>query len=65
MAQLMNAADARLTFGEIALGISPDTLEQYKLGRLAELRALIDSLRAQHYHDLLRHAVGEQDQAIR
>lgn len=53
MGKLMTAQAGRLAFGEIAaMGITPAGLEQYKIDRLLELRALIDSLRAEHGNEL-------------
>lgn len=46
MGRSMTAEAGRLAFGELAAsGVSPADLEQYKLARLLELRAVIESLR--------------------
>lgn len=38
----------RRAFNEIAASTSPAALEQFKLERLFELRAVIDALRSEH-----------------
>jgi len=54
MGRSMTAEAGRLAFGElVAAGVSPAGLEQYKLDRLHELRAVIDSLRAEHGGELM------------
>ena len=40
--------DVRRAFNDIAAGTSPAALEQFKLERLFELRAVIDALRSEH-----------------
>jgi len=48
MGRSMTAEAGRLAFGELSTpGNSPADLEQHKLDRLLELRAVIDSLRAE------------------
>ena len=42
-------------------GMSPADVEQYKLDRLRELRAIVDSLRSQRGQDLLASARAERD----
>jgi hypothetical protein len=50
----MTAKAGRLAFGNFAApDTSPTGLEHYKLDRLLELRAVIDSLRAEHGDELL------------
>jgi hypothetical protein len=50
----MTAADGHLAFGELAAsGVSPAGLEQYKLDRLLELRAVIESLRTERGDELI------------
>jgi hypothetical protein len=53
MGRSMTAAAARDAFGDFATGVSPAGLEQYKLDRLLELRAVIDSLRSERGDELL------------
>lgn len=45
MAKLLNADAHVVTLGDIAASASPEELENYKIDRLLELRAVIDSLR--------------------
>ncbi|MEO8062046.1 MAG: hypothetical protein ABI821_04785 [Pseudomonadota bacterium] len=50
----MTASAGRLAFGELAAsGATAAHLEQYKLDRLLELRAVIDSLRSERGDELL------------
>jgi hypothetical protein len=52
-----------LAFGGMdASGMSPADVEQYKLDRLQELRAFVDSLRSQHDRELLADVRAEHDQ---
>ena len=54
MARLLKAELTRHAFGDIAAsGLSPAGLEQFKLERLLELRALIDAMRAEQTLDWL------------
>jgi hypothetical protein len=54
MYRSMTAEAGPLAFGELAAsGISPAGLEQYKLSRLQELRAVVDSLRSERGDELL------------
>ena len=51
---------ARAAFDEaIAAALTPAGLERYRLDRLLELRAVIDSLRAERGQDLLQDARDE------
>lgn len=57
MARLLKADLTRHAFGDIAeSGLSPAGLEQFKLERLLELRALIDAMRAEQTMDWLGEA---------
>jgi hypothetical protein len=57
----MTCNAARAAFEEaVASSMSPAGLEQYRLDRLLELRAVIDSLRAESGRELLRDAWAEQ-----
>lgn len=38
----------RIAFGDLAAVLPADGFEQYRIGRLLELRAVIDTLRAEH-----------------
>ncbi len=50
----MRLEDGRRTFRELsAAGISAAEFDQFKLDRLLELRAVIDSLRHDHYSSSL------------
>ena len=49
----MTAEAGYLAFDEFDSGDSPDGFEQHKLDRLLELRAVIDSLRAERGDTLL------------
>ena len=52
---------ARAAFDEaIAAALTPAGLERYRLDRLLELRAVIDSLRAEREQDPFRHAREER-----
>jgi hypothetical protein len=57
--QIFREADQGV-FGDNVSGISPAGLEQFKLERLLELRAVIDAMRAEHTLDLLSDA-GRRD----
>jgi hypothetical protein len=48
MARNLSMETGRRAFNEIAAGTSPAALEQFKLERLFELRAVIDALRSEH-----------------
>jgi hypothetical protein len=53
------ASTAQRVFAEaMAASLPPAGLEAYKLDRLLELRAVIDSLRAERHHDPLIDAHG-------
>lgn len=41
----------RRAFGDLAAGVTPAGLEQFKLERLLELRAVIDAMRAEQVLD--------------
>ena len=61
MAMPMTHNPARAAFDEaIAAALTPAGLERYRLDRLQELRAVIDSLRAERGPDLLRDARDAQ-----
>jgi hypothetical protein len=47
MARNLSMETGRRAFNEIAAGTSPAALEQFKLERLFELRAVIDALRSE------------------
>ena len=55
MARTLTSEFGRYAFREIAASTSPAALEQFKLERLFELRAVIDALRSErlpgHAHD--------------
>jgi len=54
MGRSMTAEAGRLAFGDLAAsGASPADLEQYKLDRLLELRAVIDALRLERGDELM------------
>jgi hypothetical protein len=53
MGKSMTAEVERLAFGATGATDTPAGLEQYKLERLQELRAVIDSLRAQGRNEIL------------
>ena len=62
MAMPMNRYTARAAFEEaIAASLTPAGLESYRLDRLQELRAVIDSLRAERGQVLLPNARAERD----
>jgi hypothetical protein len=48
MARILTNEFGRYAFREIAASTSPAALEQFKLERLFELRAVIDALRCDH-----------------
>lgn len=61
MAIRMTCNAARAAYDEaVASALTPAGLEQYRLDRLLELRAVIDSLRAERGQELLRDARAEQ-----
>lgn len=61
MAMPMTLNPARAAFDEaIAAALTPAGLERYRLDRLLELRAVIDSLRAERGQDLLENARAER-----
>ena len=47
MARTLTTNLHRLAFSDIAAGITPAGLEQFKLERLFELRAVIDAMRSE------------------
>jgi len=47
MARILTSEFGRYAFREIAASTSPSALEQFKLERLFELRAVIDALRSE------------------
>lgn len=47
MARTLTAISGRRAFSDIATGITPAGLEQFKLERLFELRAVIDAMRSE------------------
>jgi hypothetical protein len=47
MARILTNEFGRYAFREIAASTSPSALEQFKLERLFELRAVIDALRSE------------------
>jgi hypothetical protein len=62
MARILTAELSRRAFSEIAAsGITPAGLEQFKLERLLELRAVIIAMRAEQTLDRLTEA-GRTDQ---
>jgi hypothetical protein len=62
MAMPITRYTARAAFDEaIAAALTPAGLEGYRLDRLLELRAVIDSLRAERGQELLPDARAEQD----
>jgi len=62
MMRPMRLEDGRRTFREIAAGgTSPADFDQFKLERLLELRAVIDSLRHERYSDSLPDHQVEHD----
>ena len=57
MARILKAELTRRAFGDIgASALTPAGLEQFKLERLLELRALIDAMRAEQTMDWLGEA---------
>jgi hypothetical protein len=48
MARILTSEFGRYAFRDIAASTSPAALEQFKLERLFELRAVIDALRSEH-----------------
>jgi len=60
MATSLNYDPGRVAFGELAAsGMSPAGLEQYKLDRLLELRAVITSMRLERGQDLVADALAK------
>jgi len=60
MAMPLNQNPARAAFDQaIAATLTPAGLEQYRLDRLLELRAVIDSLRAEREQELRQDACQE------
>jgi hypothetical protein len=57
MARILTSEYGRYAFREIAASTTPAALEQFKLERLFELRAVIDALRSERMpgypHDLI------------
>lgn len=53
MGRSMTAEAARLAFGDLPAPGTPAGNEQYKIDRLLELRAVIDSLRTGHGDELM------------
>jgi hypothetical protein len=63
MARMLKADLTRHAFGDLAAsGLSPAGLEQFKLERLLELRALIDAMRAEQALDWLGDAARSHRQ---
>ncbi len=59
MAHQHMANSAQRAFAEaMAARLPPAGVDRYKLDRLLELRAVIDSLRAERHHDPLLDACG-------
>jgi len=52
MARILTNEFGRYAFREIAASTSPAALEQFKLERLLELRAVIDALRSERPGDV-------------
>jgi hypothetical protein len=52
MARILTNEFGRYAFREIAASTSPAALEQFKLERLFELRAVIDALRSERPADM-------------
>jgi len=64
MGRSMTAA-GRLAFGELAdSGTSPTGGEQFKLDRLRELRAVIDSLRTGPGDELMTNVHASQERSL-
>jgi hypothetical protein len=53
MNRIVTADLSRRAFGDLAAGVTPAGLEQFKLERLLELRAVIDAMRAEQVLDHL------------
>lgn len=53
MAIPMTRGSGRIALGELAAFLPADSLEEYRVGRLLELRAVIDSLRAERIDRVL------------
>jgi hypothetical protein len=62
MARILTNEFGRYAFREIAASTSPAALEQFKLERLFELRAVIDALRSERPADMYH---GSQDPRAR
>jgi hypothetical protein len=63
MARILTSEFGRYAFHEIAASTSPAALEQFKLERLFELRAVIDALRSERLPDA--HDFSVQDPRTR
>ena len=60
MARTLTIEAARAAFGDsIAAALTPAGVEEYRVDRLLELRAVIDSLRAERGQELLADAQDE------
>jgi len=64
MARSMTAQAGRLAFDDPDTGDAPAGFEQYKLDRLFELRAVIDSLRAERGASPHNDAHAGQDRCL-
>ncbi len=53
MASPMTREAGRIAFGDLAAVLPAEGFEQYRIGRLLELRAVIDSLRAERIDRVL------------
>jgi hypothetical protein len=66
MGRSMTAEAGRLAFGEFAAsGVSAADLEQYKLDRLRELRAVVDALRLERGDELLNDVRASMEGSLR
>lgn len=63
MAKILTAELRSPSFHEMAADVSAADLEQFKLDRLKELRAVIDSLRVEPACDPLLELCAERDDA--
>jgi hypothetical protein len=61
MNRTISADLGRRAFSDLAAGVTPAGLEQFKLERLLELRAVIDAMRAEQVLDRL-FPVGRAEQ---
>ena len=65
MARSMTAEAGCLAFDELAAaGVSPAGLEQYKLDRLLELRAVIDTLRSERGDELMADVRASMERSL-